>query len=203
MPAGRYVDWMSRAEKAILVLAAFTCALVAALPASGAQKSRTLLDFGDSLAVGTGLFLAGVLPGWAVSESTSISRHAYEGPAGLRSFGPRLPRVVLVSLGTNDDPGTVSRFSGYVRDVVRIAGPRRCVIWSTIVRPPYNGVSYDGYNIVLRRAARAYANLVLLDWQALAHDHPSWFGSDGVHPSADGYRARAAAVAQIVERCPA
>jgi lysophospholipase L1-like esterase len=193
---------MSRAGTVILALAAVTCALAAALPASGAQKSRTLLDFGDSLAVGTGLFLSGVLPGWTVSESTSISRHAYEGPAGLRAFGPDLPRVVLVSLGTNDDPGTVSRFSGYVRDVVRIAGPSRCVIWSTIVRPPYNGVSYDGYNNVLRRAARAYPNLVLLDWQALAHGHPRWLGSDGVHPSADGYRARAAAVTQVVKSSP-
>jgi len=144
---------MRRAGKAILVLAAATCALAASLPATGAQNSRTLLDFGDSLAIG-------------------------------------------------NDPGTVLRFSGYVRDAVRIAGPHRCVIWSTIVRPPYNGVSYDGYNTVLRRAARAYPNLRLLDWDGLARAHPQWFGSDGVHPSADGYRARAAAVAQVVKRCP-
>jgi len=193
---------MRRAGKAILVLAAATCALAASLPATGAQNSRTLLDFGDSLAIGTGLFLAGVLPGWTVRESHSVSRHAYEGPTGLRAFGSGLPRVVLISLGTNDDPGTVLRFSGYVRDAVRIAGPHRCVIWSTIVRPPYNGVSYDGYNTVLRRAARAYPNLRLLDWEGLARAHPQWFGSDGVHPSADGYRARAAAVAQVVKRCP-
>ena len=75
------------------------------------------------------------------------------------------------------------------------------MIWSTIVRPPYNGVSYEGYNRVLRRASARYANFRVFDWKALAHGHPRWFGSDGVHPTADGYRARAAALARLIKSC--
>ena len=51
-----------------------------------------------------------------------------------------------------------------------------------VVRPPYNGVSYNGYNRVLRRASDEVPNFRVFDWQALARTHPGWFGSDGVHP---------------------
>lgn len=185
-----------------LVAAAVACVLATAAAAPAAQKSRTLLHYGDSLAVGTGVFLPGALAGWSVSQSFGISRHADEGPAGLRSYGAALPHVIAISLGTNDDPGAASRFSRTIRDVARIAGPDRCLIWSTIVRPPYKGVSYGGYNKALRRAARTYPRFRVLDWQAMARAHPQWFGSDGVHPAAAGYRARASALARLVRSCP-
>jgi len=168
---------------------------------AGTGAARTLLHYGDSLSVGTGAYLGRFLPGWTVRESSGVSLHADEGPPALRALQDRLPRVIVISLGTNDDPGDASRFAGYVRDIVRIAGPRRCVIWSTIVRPPYHGVSYDDYNAVLRRAARAHPTLRLFDWERLARTHPQWFGPDGVHPTATGYRARAAALAKLVTRC--
>jgi lysophospholipase L1-like esterase len=111
--------------------------------------------------------------------------------------------VIVVSAGTNDDPGRVSGFARVVRDTLAVAGPKRCVVWSTIVRPPYAGVSYDGYNRALAAIARNRANLRVLDWVAMAHAHPSWFGSDGVHPTATGYRVRAAAIARLVRGCAA
>ena len=184
-------------------------ALALGSPAAGAQttlvldqhEQSTLLNYGDSLAVGTDLFLDRYLPGWTVRSSTSVSRHAEEAPSALRSLGAALPRVVVLSVGTNDDPGAVSRFARIVRSAVAAAGPARCVVWATIVRPPYQGVSYAGYNRALRQAARRLPNLLVLDWAAMAHAHPSWFGADGVHPSMTGYRARAAATARLVERC--
>ena len=54
-----------------------------------------------------------------------------------------------------------------------------------------------------RRIARHRANLRVFDWVAMAHAHPSWFGSDGVHPTTTGYRARAAAIARLVRGCAA
>jgi hypothetical protein len=41
-----------------------------------------------------------------VTQSTAISRHAFEGASVMRG----LPRVVHVSLGTNDDPRNLSGF---------------------------------------------------------------------------------------------
>ncbi len=49
---------------------------------------------------------------------------------------------------------------------------------------------------------RAMPDLHVFDWQALARSNPQWFGPDGVHPNADGYRKRAAELARLVRSCP-
>ena len=160
-----------------------------------------MLHYGDSLTVGTGFYLSSFLPGWSITQSAGISRHAADGPRAMSLLSSSLPRVLVISLGANDDPSAVSVFAGNVRRISTIAGRERCVIWSTVVRPPYNGVSYEGYNRVLRRAAVTLANFRLFEWEALAKTHPRWFGSDGVHPTAEGYRARAASLARLVKSC--
>ena len=184
------------------VLAAAALLLLVAPPVRAAAVApRTVLHYGDSLTVGTGLYLSTFLPGWSITQSASVSRHTDEGPAAVRALSSNLPRVLVISLGANDDPGAVGAFAGDVRRIALTAGRDRCVIWSTVVRPPYNGVSYEGYNRVLRSAAERYANFRVFDWQALARMHPQWFGSDGVHPTAAGYRVRAAALARLVRSC--
>jgi lysophospholipase L1-like esterase len=193
---------VSASGRLALVVCALACALVAASPGS-ATGNRNVLSYGDSLSVGTDLFLGSYLHGWNVRSSASISRHADEVPGALRAWGRALPRVIVVSAGTNDDPGRVSGFGRIVRQALAIAGPSRCVVWSTIVRPPYRGVSYAGYNRALAAIAAAHGNLRVFDWAAMAHAHPSWFGSDGVHPTATGYRVRAAAIARLVRGCGA
>ncbi len=185
-----------------VVLGALACALVVASPGPAAG-SRSVLSYGDSLSVGTDLFLGGYLRGWHVRSVTAISRHAEDVPGALRSFGTALPRVIVVSAGTNDDPGRVAGFARIVRETLAIAGPSRCVVWSTVLRPPYRGVSYSAYNRALEEIAQSRGNLRVFDWVSMARAHPSWFGSDGVHPTMTGYRARAAAIARLVRGCAA
>ena len=185
-----------------LLFIAVACLLAASTPTqAGAAGQRTVLNYGDSLAVGTQLYLGEYLGGWRVRAETEVSRHAADVPGALRSLGSALPRVVVVSAGTNDDPGTVSRFARTVRETVAVAGSGRCVVWATVVRPPYAGVSYAGYNRALRAIAKHHPTLHVLEWDAMARAHPSWFGSDGVHPSMTGYRERAKATARLVKRC--
>ncbi len=186
---------------ALVLAAVFTAG--AAVAAPGRSAARTLYVDGDSLSVGTGWYLSTFLPGWTLRGTVAVSRHAYQGASSVeqRAREGLLERVVVVDLGTNDDPSAVSTFRGYVLGVLRAAGPSRCVIWSTINRPPYNGISYDGYNGVLRSLDARYRNLHVFDWERLAHTHPQWFGSDGVHPTMAGYRARAAGLAWIIKRC--
>src|SRR5262245_31816487 len=130
----------------ICVLVALCCGLAASEDAGARATAKRMYVDGDSIAYGTGLFLPSYLRGWAISSSVDVSRHAYQGVATIEALGNALPHVVVVNLGTNDAPRAVATFASYVRRVVRATGPDRCVIWATIVRPPYAGISYDGLN---------------------------------------------------------
>ena len=185
---------MRRASALALVLAL-------AAPASAQALSRRLLVNGDSLAVGTKPYLPGELRRWKVTQSVSVSRHAFEGADVMRAYGRALPRVIHVSLGTNDDPSQVDAFRAAIRDVMEVAGPHRCVVWTNIVRPPVAGASYAGYNRALAVESRPRENLRVVNWARMVHQHPEWLSGDGVHVNVDGYKARARAIAQSVRRC--
>jgi hypothetical protein len=176
--------------------------LLAAIWASpAAAQDRSLFVNGDSLAVGTQPYLPSALPGWTIRTSAEVSRHAFQGPGVLRAAGP-LPNVIAVSLGTNDDPRQVSGFRRAVRATMAVAGPSRCVVWATILRPRVAGASYTGYNRALKAEARARPNLKVVRWRKLVHRHPEWLADDGVHVDGVGYLARARAFARKIQRCP-
>jgi hypothetical protein len=181
------------------VIAVLAAGLALAPPASAAERS--LLVNGDSLAEGTSPYIPRELPAWVVKQSTAVSRHAYEGDDVMRRYGSRLPRVIHVSLGTNDDPGDLDGFRDAIADVMKVAGTQRCVVWANVVRPPYHGVSYRGYNRVLADESSRRDNLRVVNWVRMVRRHPEWLADDGVHVSAQGYRARAEAVARSVRRC--
>jgi hypothetical protein len=179
-------------------------ALILALAAPAALAdgpSRRLLVDGDSLAVGTKPYIPHYLSGWKITQSATVSRHAYQGADVMRSYGSALPRVIHVSLGTNDDPNDVAGFRSAVRDVMKVAGSRRCVVWTNIVRPKAAGATYAGYNRVLAQEDRRRENLRVVNWVRMVRDHPEWLVGDGVHVNADGYKARAKAVARSVRAC--
>jgi hypothetical protein len=177
-------DYVSAMRAAALVLAVAVMCVVASSSGTAATPSRSLLNYGDSLAVGTGSFLEPYLAGWDVREDARVGRH-----------------VVSVSLGANDAPLRREWFRQQVLGVLEIAGDQRCVIWSTVVRPPFHGVSYDGFNEVLLELDRQFSSLRVFDWVALARANPVWLRRDGVHPTSAGYRARAAAVARLAKSC--
>jgi hypothetical protein len=110
--------------------------------------------------------------------------------------------VLVVSAGTNGPPSPTSLFIADVRKVLRVAGPRRCVVWANVVRPPYQGVSYDGINQALADLDRRTRNLLVLDWAAMVRRNPSVLSADGVHVDVPFYRKRAQALAALVKRCP-
>jgi hypothetical protein len=182
-------------------LSALVLAVALAAPATAGAATRRLLVNGDSLAVGTQPYLPQELRRWKVTQSVSVSRHAFEGPDIMRAYGRSLPRVIHVSLGTNDDPRTVDAFRATIREVMEVAGPRRCVVWANIVRPPVAGASYAGYNRALAEESRPRKNLRVVNWAGMVREHPQWLAGDGVHVNVDGYRARAKTIARSVRRC--
>jgi hypothetical protein len=181
------------------VLAALAASL-AVTPAAAAAERSLLVD-GDSLAEGTRPYIPRELPDWSVRQSTKVSRHASDGADVMRRYGRSLARVLHVSLGTHVDPRQTGAFRGAVREVMDVAGSGRCVVWANIVRPPYAGVSYRGYNRVLASEDERRDNLLVLNWVRMVRRHPEWLARDGVHVSAAGYAARASEVARLVRRC--
>src|SRR5438477_8445791 len=93
-----------------LVLGAVSAGSALALPSRSA--ARTLYVDGDSLSVGTGWYLSTFLPGWTLRGTVAVSRHAYQGASSVEQRAQQglLERVVVVDLGTNDEPSAVSSF---------------------------------------------------------------------------------------------
>jgi lysophospholipase L1-like esterase len=188
-----------------LAFATLSLALTTSLGAGtqAAQPApRTVLDLGDSLSVGTDPHLRKRLRGYRIERLYDVGLHASEAAAIVEKARHSLPSVLVVSAGTNDDPRIVSAFWRAVSGVVQTAGSARCVVWPTIARPPAVGASYDGLNRALANLADRHANLVVVDWLRMVRRNPEWLSRDGVHVSATGYRARAAAIAAAVKtRC--
>jgi lysophospholipase L1-like esterase len=192
-----------------IALATLACALglvasssLGATPRGLAPPSRTVLDLGDSLSVGTDPYLRKQLRGYRIDRLYDVGLHAYDAATIVARSRASLPTVVVVSAGTNDDPRTVSSFARAISDILRATGRDRCVVWPTISRPPAVGSSYDGLNRALTRAAARHRKLVVVDWVGMVRRNPSWLSRDGVHVSVAGYRARAAAIATAVKtRC--
>jgi lysophospholipase L1-like esterase len=171
-----------------------------ASPEASAARPRSVLVVGDSLAVGTEPYVSSALPGWKVVTSAETSRTTSDGVAEITGRG-QLPPVIVVSLGTNDDPGAVASFERSVEEVIEAAGPGGCVVWPNIVRPPYNGVSYRGYNRALAGLSVTNPNLFVVDWAGMVAANPGWLAPDGVHATSTGYAARGEAIAQAVLSC--
>jgi lysophospholipase L1-like esterase len=187
------------------VLALLTASLVVGLaPAAPAPAASTpeVLDLGDSLSVGTAPHLRARLAGFRIARVHDVGLHAYDAAELVARRRGSLPHVLVVSAGTNDDPRIVSTFWRSAARIVAVAGPDRCVVWPTIVRPPAVGATYDGLNRALRSVSARHRNLVLVDWVGMVRRHPGWLSRDGVHVSSAGYDARAAAIARSVRtRC--
>ncbi|MFN8222548.1 MAG: hypothetical protein U0R50_04780 [Gaiellales bacterium] len=175
--------------------------LVATCSEAGGPPSKTVLNLGDSLAVGIDPYLESILSDWTVTPAAVSGRRSDEGLAALERRRKRLPRVLVVSLGTNDDPQNVDGFAGVVAEVERLAGRSRCIVWTTVVRPPVGGVDYTAFNDLLRREDQRLRSFRLVDWEAIVAKNPGYLREDGVHAVAEGYRARAEETARVVRRC--
>jgi hypothetical protein len=70
-----------------------------------------------------------------------------------------------------------------------------------IHRPPYNGVSYAGFNRALDQIAATSRNLAVVDWNGMVDSGQAQVGGDGVHATPAGYQARADAIAQALQGC--
>jgi dienelactone hydrolase len=172
------------------------CAVLFLLCAGNA--SAAVLVVGDSLVIGTTPYLKGELSE-PVTGDGRIGRPSSEAVSVLRSrFSGQ--RVVVFDAGVNDDPSQPSRLSNDLAAARSITGDR-CLVVSTMHRPPYRGVSVDGLNRAVRSFASSSPAVRLVDWRAAAVANPRLINPDGVHPTSAGYQFRARLFAQAIAEC--
>lgn len=88
-----------------------------------------------------------------------------------------------------------------MRRTLQAVGPKGCVIWATIARPPVNGVSYQSANALLTQLAADDPRLIVVPWAERVAATRSLLGPDGVHPTPAGYQLRAQLYAQAAQAC--
>ncbi len=163
--------------------------------------AREVFVVGDSLAAEMAGSLSTELSGWRVRIDAEWGRPLDDGMRILDDQR-RLPAILAVSLFTNDHPRNADALGAAVRATA--ARPGGCAVWATIVAPPYEGVSHEGANALLRRLARDPAlELELVDWARAVQRDGSLMSGDEVHASPAGYRARARMYAQAIRACAA
>jgi|HubBroStandDraft_1064217.scaffolds.fasta_scaffold05952_3 peptidoglycan/LPS O-acetylase OafA/YrhL len=109
----------------------------------------------------------------------------------------------VIALGTNDTAnvavGSSVGFTTRINEMMSVARGEP-VMWvnvkSLLAYGPYAESNMEAWNAALLRACGRYPNLRIFDWAAVART--SWFISDGIHYTSQGYAARAQLIARAL-----
>jgi lysophospholipase L1-like esterase len=179
-----------------LILAIATAAAVAAGPAN-AQGGGAVLVIGDSLTVGSAPYLRGALGSVSLEIDAQKSRPSSAGLAVLAEKLRPEHGTVVFDLGTNDlSANTLASSLASARQLVG----DRCMVVSTIARPPIRGVSASALNQVVEQFA-SQGPVQVADWRAAVAVTPGALGSDHVHATGRGYALRASLLAEAIQGC--
>ena len=133
---------------------------------------------GDSVMMDYQADLEKLVPGIEVDGSVSRQWATGEQLLANQKAAGTLGAVVVVGLSTNG-PITAAMFDSMM---TTLAGASRVVFVNVHVDQPWQ----DPNNAVLAAGVAASKNAVLADWNALATEHPEWFGADGTHIAFSG-----------------
>jgi hypothetical protein len=184
---------------AVVVLAGLVAVSgVAASPSAGSAPMRVTF-VGDSVAESISYVSAAraeLKHGLSVRLDLKVCRRlvqpscSYQGSApptalqAVQSYGHSLGRVLIVKVGYNEGP------QGYGAGIDRVmraalAEGARGVVWVTLRESGPNAGLYRRTNMEIRKAGKRWRQLLVADWNAYSAGRP-WFGSDGLHLSAEG-----------------
>lgn len=191
--------WKRRGALAALVLAA-ACA-AAGTASAGSPPPVTVI--GDSVLTSVlwndaprAVLSQGLDVQWAVAVCRTLTGVScpFEGEEVptvadlVHAMGKALGPTVLVEAGYNDPPATFAQEVEAVVQGLLTAGVQR-ILWVNLheALPVFVGM-----NRALADTARRHPQLTILDWNAYAAGHPSWFQNDGIHLFQPGANAIAA-----------
>ena len=148
-------------------------------------QSTDAVAVGDSVMLGAQGALNSAMPGIRVDAKVGRQFDSVLDVVSWYASEGLIPGTLVVHAGTN---GTFT--DGDLDRLMELAGDRRVLLVNARVARPWQ----DLVNQRLAAAAERHPNAVLVDWHALASNHPEWFANDGAHLKTSG----AAAYAELI-----
>jgi hypothetical protein len=182
---------LASASAAALGAGLLTAAGIALAPTASAAPPQGRIIIGDSV-VGMNV---DAMRKRGFTVSYEVSRQFSAARSVMGSYGSRLPRNVVIHLGTN---GSISLSE--CQALVRQATSKRTVFLVT-VRVPRSWQNSN--NQTLRSCDRSFPGkrVHIIDWHRLSNSKPQWFYPDGYHPrESTGAVAYANLISKTVQR---
>lgn len=150
---------------------------------------------GDSIMSGNSGIIQAQLPNAYIDAKGSRDIcGGFQAAQKLQSEG-KLSDVVIVELGTNGPLLNHEPYASNTQKLLKLLGPNRQIFWVTTY------CSYSQWmkmnNNYIWELSQSRPNITVIDWYALASNHPEWF-KDGVHPNMEGARQFAKLLRQSV-----
>lgn len=168
------------------------------IPSSPMQEELPSLitAIGDSVMLGASDQLSQLLPNCYVDAKES--RQVWDGLDVVNQLEEQnqLGDTVVIALGTN---GTFDQETGQA--LLDRLGEDRSIYWVTAYGSSLSWQSE--VNTLIRTLVHTNEQVTLIDWAAIAPQHPEWFYSDGLHLTPEGRSGYAAFLAeQLSEPLP-
>lgn len=131
-----------------------------------------IVGFGDSIMLGAQPCLEPL--GFVIDAVQG--RTFQEGMSAIANTTLRLPKRVLIGLGTNGE-FTDAEFDSAME---MLSGHQ--VYWVTVHLPDEERYAFaNALNGSLRKNVDRYPNAHVIDWDLIADEHPEWLYDDGIH----------------------
>ncbi len=172
----------------------FIAALAGAIPIlPSAAHASDVFYVGDSLGPATTRVMVPYLGGFSVRVSNAAGRTSAGGVSVLRSGLRGDDQVVVLDVGSADDPAQASALAANLGKAGKLAA-WRCMVVVTTTRP-----GADALNAAIESFAGGRKKTELADWKAAAK--PKLLGSDGVSLKPAGAQERGRVVAEAAQAC--
>jgi peptidoglycan/LPS O-acetylase OafA/YrhL len=150
-------------------------------PISGGED---IYAIGDSVLLGTQAYLAKSIPGIRIDALKG--RQASHGLKVVQDWlgKPHKASTVIVHLGTN---GYINE--GQFREILHaLAGLPHVIVINVHADRRWTPPNND----IIARMKTAFPNVTVIDWHAVAAQHPEYFVKDGIHLTSKGIQAMTA-----------
>ena len=151
---------------------------------------------GDSLTDGARSQIQQVFKDRVSTIDAEVGRQVAAGIENLKADKSKLPDTIVFALGANGiDPAGVAALPGQIKQVMKIAGKKRCVVWPTVYA---NGPKHVK---ALTKATDKYSNLIVPRWDKKAARYILPGDPERIHVNAAGSKQYAKLMLEGAKGC--